>query len=394
MNIPQIIHCPDVQPVPYVPPSPSVSAFRLKGCRYQLTYTGHLPKEVFLIWFKDKVLGKKYENEVTIFIGHITIHNTKLTRVLFRTLSTIDWKSASKFDFKIEQHKFRPEIKAIYKCSWAIECNTLFQLDKDYDSINPQVICARSPKRINGMGSVPPTPETPVSEAPVLVPNPVSEAPVSEAPVTTLQDSIKNVIEEMGIMKLILNIENRLGLLGLTLESPPKPLESKQEVQYYIYIEGEACDVITDSTCLSFVLENKSVITITDDETKFLDQRSKIPIFKSKNDLNKTKELLQKYGVWFYECNTDMMTRRKMPKLLPLPGQVISAVHPEDASETSSKHLIMKNTDLMILNHYLACPCNEQDSADGAGYGLQQSKVAPLSGLASSSRVENWNRLF
>ncbi len=59
MNIPQIIYCPDPVPQPTeIKPATPSSAFRLKGCRYKLIYPGHIPKEVYYVWFKEKLIGR------------------------------------------------------------------------------------------------------------------------------------------------------------------------------------------------------------------------------------------------------------------------------------------------------------------------------------------------
>lgn len=143
--------------------TPKEKIFRLKGARYCFLYNGFIPKDAYYSWYKNTVITRRMEFD--LFIGHITLNGAQFTRVLFRSISqTIDWKCKEKLFFKVGEMIYQPEIRPIYKTSWAGELTNLFQLDpKTYPGLpmhtssTPAVpavtpiLQARSPKRIKGV---------------------------------------------------------------------------------------------------------------------------------------------------------------------------------------------------------------------------------------------------
>ena len=138
--------------------TPKGKIFRLKGARYCFLYAGFIPKEAYYTWYKNYVITRRMEYE--LFIGHITLNNAQFTRVLFRSISqTVDWKSKEKLFFKVGDTIYQPEIRPVYKTSWAAELSNLYQMDPaTYPPLNNSpgqtpVIQARSPKRIKGVSA-------------------------------------------------------------------------------------------------------------------------------------------------------------------------------------------------------------------------------------------------
>jgi hypothetical protein len=146
--------------------TPKEKIFRLKGARYCFLYNGFIPKDAYYNWYRNTVITRRMEFE--LFIGHITLNGAQFTRVLFRSISqTVDWKCKEKLFFKVGEMIYQPEIRPIYKTSWAGELTNLYQLDPttyppltvpggvsvpggERGSFTP-IIQARSPKRIKGV---------------------------------------------------------------------------------------------------------------------------------------------------------------------------------------------------------------------------------------------------
>jgi hypothetical protein len=391
MNIPDIIICSpeeneDVnhRTTGSFPISiPSTPSFRMKGARYSLLYQGHLPKQEYHDWFLRSVLPKKQGIDTTIFIGHIPSQDfissdgirsrfQKMTRVIFKLNNyNIDWKSPVKFNYKLGDAIYRPEIKVIYKTQFHKEYNALIQQDPyTYPSLsNPNIVSIRSPKRYKMIPLTPvvhipyeieppPQPLSSLPEPLSSLPEPLSSSQSPPPPTSTVPEpsvlmsndilellilnKIKTILEDMGIMKILALAEAKAEVKVLQMPIPesspmsipiPPPL-----ILYGIYIEGEACDFL-DSSSYSYILENKSIVSIKPIGIS----NSKKPIFTTKSDFSMIKEILEKYDLWFHECNR-IINR----KLLPLPGQDFD-ISQKNIPEIQTPNLILKNTDLMIL---------------------------------------------
>jgi vacuolar-type H+-ATPase subunit F/Vma7 len=125
--------------------------FRIKGCRWEVTYKAKFDKHELYNYIKTNVLRlKRNPLPSIVYIGHLTQNGEGYTRVLIKLGSAFDCKDKDRFVF----FGVTPFIRAIYKKMWTYTVNELASLDRDMYPIGQKILNLDEENKILGLASV------------------------------------------------------------------------------------------------------------------------------------------------------------------------------------------------------------------------------------------------
>jgi hypothetical protein len=127
--------------------SGTLSMFRIKGCRWEVTYKAKFDKHELYNYIKTNVLRlKRNPLPSIVYIGHLTQNGEGYTRVLIKLGSAFDCKDKDRFVF----FGVTPFIRAIYKKMWTYTVNELSSLDRDMYPIGQKILNLDEENKILG----------------------------------------------------------------------------------------------------------------------------------------------------------------------------------------------------------------------------------------------------
>jgi len=217
------------------------------------------------------------------------------------------------------------------------ESNTSSSVEPVTPSVSVETAASVVPAIPSAVSAVPAIPSS-VSAVPAISSAvPAISSAVSAVPAINFKDKIQDVILEMGILTKLNALEELIkgiaiagtadarGIAGTAVsvraavptdDKTGKTITFAQDINYGIFIEGDASDIVLTSDMPNIILENKSVISIRQITSETAD--AKKAIHTTKNSMYTILETLKTYGIWFRKYQDKLVLKNSDLMLITL----------------------------------------------------------------------------